>query len=264
MTSRVVAPLLLILVAGVSSAQTLPPVPLERWLLPITAREAHGAFGTVWSTELWMRIDAGGEAVWVAPSFADSPCEDQCPIGGGPPDDAAFKIGFLRTRAGEHPGSLLYVEEVNADDVHASLRLIESSRGNVLQLPVVREREFTTRRVHILGIPIESRSRALLRIYGIDPAATGEVRVRVFREDQGPDFNRLLLDRTLPFTVMQRIYTAGPFSYPVRPPYAQLDLQTVQDGMVRVELSSLDPTLRLWGFVSITENDTQRVTLRVP
>ena len=260
---------LLFLTAGRSRADTLPDIPVERVLLPLTVKNAPGAFGTQWTTELWLRLDTTRPSVFIMPLFARSNCDPPCPLPGGPLENASFPVDFFKTAPGELPGSLLYVQQDAIDDLFISLRLLEVSgfySTPTLQLPVVRERDFSSRRIHILGIPGRPGLRGLLRVYGIDPDVTGDVRVAAFREEGG-QFNQLLFDMTVPLTVVQREYAAGPFRVRVRPPVAQLDLSwliPVDVTLYRLEITPVSPGLRIWGFASVTDNATQEIVLRTP
>jgi hypothetical protein len=256
----------ILLCAGLGTAQDVPQ--LERVLLPVTVRNAPGAFSTIWTTDLWVRIDTGGQNVLIAPLLPVTACDPPCPDGFGPVlAPYSYPIDFYRTHSGETTGSIIYVQRTLSDEVHFSLRL-SNGRVNAIpaELPIVRERYFTSNTVHILGIPLTQTSRTLLRVYGIDPQVIGGVRVRVFSEDSGVT-NTLLLDTILPLTVTQTTYTSGLGSFPLRPPFAQLAMNAAIGGTftgVRVELAPVDPTLRIWGFASVTSNDSQEVKLRTP
>jgi len=265
-TMKLTTALLLTIIAApmaLLGQTSLPPGSYERFLLPITAIRAPGAFGTSWTTEVWLPPGAN-----VFPSFAPSACDPPCPDGGGPPTGASYQIGFFRTHGNETPGSLLYVLQQNAEHVDVSLRLTETSGAShllPLQLPVVRERQFTNDTVHVVGIPLGARTRATARIYGIDPDQLGNVEVRACREDTPGQ--SLILDETVPLAVAQLTYVAGPYRAEMRPPVTQISLDGLRATgatLVRLEITPLIPALRIWAFVSITDNDTQAITLRTP
>ena len=254
----------IVLGPAVLYAQTaLPPGDYERLLLPITVINAPGAFGTLWTTDLWVPPDQE-----VFPSFAPSACDPPCPDGGGPPTAASYQLGFFRTHANETSGSLLYALRRASATSRVSLRLRDASGSThwpPVQLPVVAEGEFTNGTVHVLGIPLSADTRATARIYGIDPEQLGNVEIRVFREDTPAQ--TLLQDQVIPLTVTQQTYVAGPYSAEIRPPYAQLPLDNLRSTgarLVRLEVTSLTPLLRIWAFVSVTDNATQQVSLRTP
>jgi hypothetical protein len=245
-------------------------IPLERILLPITVRNAPGAYGSTWNTSLWIRIDTQASYVFIHPL---SPAVDRDPPYGdifGPVlAPFSYPISFYRTQPGETAGSLMYVGREQSDDVHLSLRLSNGTvASNPVELPVVRERSFTTSTLHILGIPLGSSGRAMLRVYGIDPHKLGSVHVRAFLEDRADYPNTLLLDSVVPLTVTQKFSPTSVFDQlPVRPPVAEVSLSAlIPDSFkqLRLEISPVDPTLRLWGFVSITDNVRQDVVLRTP
>jgi hypothetical protein len=258
--------LLLLLGTLSASAQSTLPFEAERVLLPITVTDAPGAYGTRWSSELWFRTETQGA---VYPVIGMSACDPPCPDGTVIPENSSHQSDFFRTHAGETSGMLLYVDKARSSGVHISLRLNETSglyRVLPLQLPVVREREFTTGTVHILGIPVTADNRPRLRVYGIDPALAGNVRVRIFAED--PELPQQLLgDRVIALTAVPKTYGFANYTFDLRPPVAELDLAALLPGhvgMVRLEITPVTPGLSIWGFVSLTDNLTQAITLRTP
>lgn len=246
---------------------TVLPFEAERALLPITVRDAAGAYGTRWTTELWSRSEDGpaGFYPFLAPSFCDPPCPEPAVF----PDDSSYQLDFFRTHPGESDGMLLYINKNRLLSTHISLQLNETSgryKFTPLQLPVVRERDFTTRTVHIPGVPAGNGSRVTLRVYGIDPALPGEVRIRMFSEDP-PLPQMIVLDRVISLSAVPLVYQFDVYSFDLRPPVAVLDLTPLIPGglgRVRMELTPATPKLAIWGFVSLTDNATQAITLRTP
>lgn len=247
-----------------SQAGSLPTV--ERVLLPITVRSLPGAYGTSWTTDLWVRVATDDQPVFIAPLFRYVPgCESPCTVGPNGPTLApyAYPIDFYPTRPGETSGSLMYLQSALSDDVHLSLRLTNGTGSGPTELPVVRERFFTNKTVHILGVPLGTSSRATLRVYGVDPDRLGSVRVQVFSEDPQ---NTLLLDTVLSLSATQVFSTNAEWNLPLRPPEGEMSLTGISQTTrgARIEISAIDPGLRIWGFVSITDNATQTVSLRTP
>ena len=241
-------------------AQEFPPLPeLERVLLPITVIGVPGAFGSVWTSQgsVFRDID---RSVLILPG-----CEQPCDNPVGPSARHTLALDFLRTRAGETSGSIMYVERVFSESVSVSLRLLETSTAQSIQLPVVRERSFFTRRFQILDVPNPGGgTRITLRVYGIDPSVLGRVEVRIFA--QGTE--QLARDDVYGLTVVQRFYSTAAYTVPVRPPVAEVSyyapLASTPADLLRFEIEPLTPNMPVWGFVSVTENTTQHVTLRTP
>ncbi|MDB4982496.1 MAG: hypothetical protein JWM82_3248 [Myxococcales bacterium] len=261
--------LLLIAFSGHLLAQQPPrPEAMDRALLPITVRDLPGAFGTRWTTDLWFKIDGNARIAYV-PSLPISFCDPPCPDLFVYDPDTSFVRDFYRTHATEPPGMLIYIDRATAATQHFSLRLQETTgaiRMEALQLPVVPESDFRGDGIQILGIPAKSSTRAMLRVYGIDPDLLGDVRVRAFRETESVP-QALVFDRTVSLRVMQVVHLVGEQPFKLRPPAAELNLaDLVPAGMdgVRLELTPLTAGLRIWGFVSLTDNVTQQVALRTP
>jgi hypothetical protein len=242
-------------------AQRIPPLPdMERILLPITVINAPGAFGSSWSSQGSQFRDVD-QSVFVLPS-----CEPPCDDPGGPTSQHTFGIDFFRTRPGETTGSIMYVERAFAADVYLSLMLREASTGETVELPVVREGSFITHKFQILDVTNPAPGKRItLRVYGIDPDVLGRVEVRVFVEGT----EQLARDDIYDLQVVQRIYSnpAGTYSVPVRPPVAEISYYaplTDAPYLLRFEIEPLTPGMAIWGFVSVTDNATQHVTLRTP
>jgi hypothetical protein len=271
--TRRLAVLLGIVFADVVFGQQAPPAGLEKILVPITAKAVPGAYGTLWSSELWLTIGPARLPGFIAPFFGG--CEPPCPDAGGGPSPGTFQIGFLHTPAGDPPGELLYVQRDVADQFHFTSMLregtFEANGDSGLQIPVVRERDFVSGTIHITNIPIATSGRAKLRVYSIDPELGGAVRVRFFYAS--PD-DTLYSDQTRTLVVHQQHYTyhaeTGDFDFPVRPAVVEMPVPAPPapgiagygSSGIRVEITPLTPGLRLWVFVSGVDNATQRVTLR--
>jgi hypothetical protein len=251
--------------ASAGQAQETPE--MERVLLPVTVRGVAGAFGTSWTTDLWVRVDTGGRNVSIRPLFPITACDPPCPDGFGPVlAPYSYPIDFIRTHAGETAGSLMYVQRELSDDVHLSLRLSNGRSGVPVELPVVRARFFTNKTLHIMGIPVQPSSRAMLRVYGIDPASLTSIHVKGYSEDSGVA-NTQVLDMTVPLSVVQTLYAQGGNPIALRPPVAEVYLNGVVGSplaSLRLELDPVGPAVRIWAFVSVTDNANQAVTLRTP
>jgi hypothetical protein len=260
-----------LLLATAATAQTLPaPSDLEPLLLPVTVKDAPGAFGSRWSTELWMSLDDDKLPGFVAPLFGDSACDPPCPLPGGPAP-GTFLIGFFRTHPDETPGSLLYVAKDVIEKVHVSILLREDALGfnaPPLQIPVVRRSLASSGRLSLMNLPLQAASRQMLRVYSFDPAHPPAVRVRAFAD---PD-DQMFYDATFTLAATQRMYDVhgetATLSLPIRPPALQLPVPVAPAALhadrVRIEVTPLTGAQPLWAFVTITDNLTQNVTLRLP
>ena len=157
---------LILFLASSAQAQFVLPE-MERVLLPITGREMGGAFGTSWSTDLTIFMDADVPPLVIPLTgcFAQ-PCDDAF----GPTSRRTLTSGFIATAPGDTTGSLLYIARSGADSVSLALTLRRSSDGAGVALPVVRERAFFSGPFQLLDVPNPGVGfRIALRVYGIDP-----------------------------------------------------------------------------------------------
>lgn len=239
----------------------------ERMLLPIYLESrVAGRDGTLWETQLWLRNN-GANGVTLAPW--------PCPRG-------AFCIPvFPLTRTlqpGEtlqnlpeitqsNPGRVLFVNKDGAADLSAGLRLYEVSHSDTdagTEIPVVRENELRSRTAHLHNVPLNGRFRIMLRIYDL-AAEESRFRVRVYEEAAGGSNELPLTELELTATSLE----TGTFRF--HPAYAEygalsnlLASPIPRPSALRVDVEPLTAGSRYWAFVSITNNDTQRVTLVTP
>ena len=253
----------------VARAADIPP--FERALLPITVQNRPGAFGSSWTTNLWYLFRTPlpqFEDSYVEPLARPSSCDPPCGV-----TDLLFltrnyplQVAYWQTHSGEPPGQLIYLR---TEQVKVSLRLSQTGKpGTEIQLPVVRERLFTSGTIDILGVPVDANYRSTLRIYGIDPTLFGDVRVRAYIDS---DQDIVLLDDTVysltakPVVIPQRVFGAGTLS--IRPPSVEINFATDRyEGhpLIRYEITPITPGLKIWAFVSVTDKTSQAIVLRTP
>lgn len=240
-------------------------VPVERLLLPISLETADGipgAFGSRWRTFLDI-FNESEETVFVGQN-PELDCPFECPsqfFNGRSPVSIIGAVGQPST-----PAAFVYTSVPATGVVRFNLRVQDLSRQALTwgtELPVVRERDFTTTRMTLLSVPLHSRFRQTVRIYDFDANVGSRVIVRVKAADS---------DLTL---AEKEVVLAGggirnDEGRPLTPAYAQLgDLKAEFAGLddhtsVRLEFEPLTPGLRIWSFVSITNNETQHVTTITP
>jgi hypothetical protein len=120
----------------------------------------------------------------------------------------------------------------------------------------VREHEFVSHTISLLGIPVAPQYRHTLRVYDFDGRGGAQVAIRIYANDE-----------TVPRASVVRALTHPDAPQPTRPyhpGYLQLDLGQVLSltgiDSLRVDVEPIDAGLRLWSFVSVTNNDTHHVT----
>lgn len=236
------AALLAIGIAGTAAAQDATV--FERVLVPISVVDVPGAYGTLWSTELWYR-NHSNKPVAVFPLAVTDTVPTigrttRLPIGSFPP---------------EAPGQILFVSRDGGADVQFDLRLFNradpaASWGT--KLPVVRERELADV-VHLINVPTASAYRSTLRIYGVPDAVAGtdSVRVRIYSNSE-----ELLADTDVELRGWPRY--AAIASLVDRFP------QIRNAERVRVHIEAQSVSAKIWAFVSVTSNATQQVSVVSP
>jgi hypothetical protein len=210
---------------------------------------ADGAFGSRWRAE----ATVSNPAPWTV--HADytlhniGPCVEDCDPPFEPKSIERFHDGYPR-------GTVMWAPRSEADQLALSLRIRDVSReeqGYGTEIPVVREHDFIHgRNIRLLDVPLDPRYRVKVRVYMIKPVLApslgGAVRLR--RGDT-------VLN--LPFT-----FSAGRDGLVIEPHYAEVDLpQGAVGERVNVEVvMPLDATG--WAFATVTNNETQQVTIVAP
>ena len=240
-----------------SEQEPQPQEPLTRILVPLTGDDVPGVGGALWRTETTMLVDAG---------MTEPPLR-RCSNQPTPPVCSPLTVGTPFNPRGSlidsaHPnGQFIYVREADAAKIHINSRVFDVSRATETagsEIPVVRGSLFTPTRVSLLGIPVASQYRHALRVYELD-AKGGRVRVRVYANGEtAPRADGVHSLTVVPGTMIP--YATGPEN----PGYLQLDLGQLMSmsgvQTLRVDVEPFDEGLRLWSFVSITNNDTHHVT----
>lgn len=219
----------------------------EQVLLPIYAEPAPGNLESIWEPELWI-YNGTRQFVSISPSTP--------PGWGINPEEAVSPDGsdVSKNPAGSPPGKLLYIFSPEPRQVHFNLRL-RPVRGESeswgTELPVVREGAFTADTIVLINIPADSRFRRTLRIYELLPLGQrpGEVMVWLWGIPDDP------------FLLGQHLTLEG-----AALAYAEIPLNP-QFGVImraRVEIVPAHPWMKIWAFVTVTNNETQHVTTITP
>lgn len=231
---------------------------LERLLVPVVAFRVHGAFGSVWATELVARNDNDVQLIITA---QEPPLSD-LNLSHIQPKSTLRPLPF-----GDGGAAFLLHEYVGNDSsltpIAFNLRIRDLSRqldSWGTDVPLVRtEDAFIGRPMNLLNIPFEPESRVMLRLYDLDGPTGGEVPVRVFDNES----NSLLGSTVLQFSSGE--YTDQP---PV-PGFASIDVKSIVSNAngvetVRVQVGEKFHEKRLWSLISVTDLETQQVTVITP
>jgi len=202
------------------------PAVFEPLLFPVSF-EGPGAAGSQWTTE--NVVELGAHSFFRDPVANGRLANDSKPW-----------------------GRVFYAVRGTIEDASFNSRVRDLSRqaqSAGTEVPVVREREFRARPLRFLNIPNDGRSRLTLRVWSLDDAPI------LFNTDTSP------ISFPLPLIPMTRIDGTTMF-------FGSVDVtarlpQGTPNGIV-FAATSPTPAPRLWGMISITNNETQQVTLVTP
>ena len=158
-------------------------------------------------------------------------------------------------------GTVLLVPRRGAEGLAMSLRVRDISReaeGFGTEIPIVREQDMAQdQHITLLNVPLDAKYRAKLRIYAILPEARASSVILHIqpRASDIPDSSRFLLLQRDCGGINQECSDA--------PLYGDFDLPTVTNGRADLILETLHGAL-VWAFVSVTNNETQQVTIVTP
>jgi hypothetical protein len=175
------------------------------------------------------------------------------------PPHSTTVLGFLNHGLG-HPGAFIYVPARQARDAITSVRVHDTSRDAAafgVRIPAVSDLDFAAT-IRLTGIPTDQRFRSTLRVYGYDAKNFGPVTLRV-RDDA---------DGTLLATVPVAL-KADPSQEDIIPASVQLSLDPIiaplrNHPRLRIDIADSDAIRPIWGLVSVTNNQTQEITLVTP
>lgn len=237
----------------------------EKILIPAyLAAPLEGAHGSVWESRLAV-ANRSDEPVMVfaVEACQTEPCGPPTPI----PGQTTVFPTFNRVSAGAMWG-LVAVESARRNDVAFSLRLYDTSRAlgtRGTSIPVVYEDEFFADDMTLLDVPNDNIGRVTIRVYDIDPKPGDGVTVRVYATD--PE-NKSFELSTRPDTLLaQKHAVFGTTPAGVPPGAIVLPLEaiaTTSMQLLRLEIVPDDHAKKYWAFGSVTNNDTQHVTLLLP
>ncbi|HET8774054.1 MAG TPA: hypothetical protein VFP80_09695, partial [Thermoanaerobaculia bacterium] len=222
----------------------------ERVLVPVLYN-GPGAYGSQWVSEGRISVQEGPPLRWMH-DVLNAECTSGACSSGRSVDFASF---------GNHPAGLLLFVPRGIGEIDASLLVRDTSREGSswgAQVPVVREKDFKSAgNLQFPGVPFDPPYRGLLRIYGIDGATAG-VAVGAGDSWRSPSLAGACADSVKPCNT-------------ARPAFAAVDLQQtfpelVGRGRFDVTVAPIWRVrpFRYWGFVTVTNNETQHVTVMTP
>lgn len=231
-------------------------------LVPIKPGTTSGAHGSQWQTEL------------VLTNMGDTPLNvsgTYIPGGMTIPPKASV---FVKTSWPCNGAGFILGVEGGLEQFAGSLRTRDLSRQSETAgttIPLVTHRDTYSRILGIVDVPMEPGFRSTLRVYGLDLLWRGIVdRVRFYALDpdpmppgQDPLPDRLILE-------MPTRFLPPPSNTPgFCLQYFDIALDQVPElsnaGRIRIEVENGDGFGRpFWGFVAVTHNETQHVTVILP
>ncbi len=229
----------------------------DRILLPIWLPEIRGAYGSDFVTNfsIWnsspVDVEVEGLVYWCNFDPCLNPFSVILPSRG-----STDESGFFPTGTASAPGAFIYVPIGSGGLLYSTLRVQDVSRQAQTwgtSIPVVHDAGFRSSIVALLDIPNDDRFRNMLRIYGDGP---GTVLVRIVQTSPpAGTVAEFMLPLNSGATIFNPSYAA--FSAFPPPPITTGPAAT----KLRVEIEPFTYLLRIWAFVSVTNNETQHITV---
>ncbi len=227
-------------------------------LVPIGGTDAPipGALGSQWVVEEFVRNTSASGIDYLLPN---------CPLG-----FCAFTFQPNVTIARVAGPFEYFAIAGSADAVRfaVTVRDVSSQRETWgAQIPAVRERDLYSDRFEIIAVPTDLAFRRNLRVYTVrtttDVNGISVLRVRVYDAQEDASGRERLLG--------ERQYTIDSSRGPA-PEYVGYVMDSQIDDLfagtnadrVRIVVERLAGTAKLWGFVTLTNNDTHHVTIIAP
>lgn len=243
---------------------------VDRFLVPLYVDQPlEGAYGSLWVTEFSV-VNDSEEAVYIY--GWDQVCPILCTTEPAPPHVTFYpSLAFWATGV---QGIYVEIPRESVASVSMHLRIRDISRPAIswgAEVPVVHESR-ARRVIRLLDIPTDSRYRQHLRIYDLTPSEGAQALVRVYGvkpETKNPIFggspgpDRLLYETHVAFAL-----PFGGLGTEGHPGFAELPLTGLYDAQgftrVRVQVEAASDASRIWAFMSLTNNETQQVSVVSP
>ena len=228
-------------------------------LIPVVVHgEVGGAYGTRWTTDVWIHNGTANTLDAIQRNLADPVCpfpEQPCA-----PNAVAGETRRAILYSQADRGTVLLFTKDDAPLITLSARLLELSRRaqpNGIDLPVVWEDEYLRKPVRLLSVPIADASRVALRVY--DPRLQQGSTVTV--DFVAPNGDLIASTTMSPGNNIRSEPTPG---------FAGInDLVAVFPALrahdrFDIRLTPVTAGMEYWGFVAVTDRDTQHVLLITP
>ena len=239
----------------------------SRILVPFAASELPGASGSLWKTEISGIIESD-----TLPALSASGCgglEDPC---SPPPLNRLFDAAAEDLVFDTLGPQFLYVGREDAAKVKLATRVYDVSKSVTTAgafIPMARDEDFSTEGFSLIAIPVAPQFRSTLRLYDATGAAGRDVELTLYGDAEDVPFLHTVV-RLFTIDGQGQATTA---LLPLYPASAQVNLSSLVPALytrVRVSARPLLPNqapfepMQLWGFVSITNNQTSHVTVVAP
>ena len=216
----------------------------ERILIPIQPSLISGALGSTWLTVVAEKNDS------------DHPVELQC-YAPACVSLAAGQTTIVQAHVSPDP-AFIYLPADQASNIHIGLRTIATASDGkqvMMEIPVAHESDFKAGVLHLLFVPFDQEYRQSLRIFDLDGMDGSVVRLRIFTTSATPD-----VDTTL---VLRRPPTPDVNGRPGAPAAITISnlgavYPALKTGQAFVDIEPVTPGLRIWAFMTTTNNTTQQ------
>ena len=271
----------LVLLSLPAWAQEQPDIDDYQLMLVPVFSFGPGAHGSEWETSVSV-ASVEEDATMPVPLLTNNASE--CGNLNGVISDSSVR--YVCSGFASPSGLFLYVPKtLDLHQFYATSRVRDltrqaSSAGTAI--PVVRESEFRATEILLLDIPSDARFRSNLRVYAGPWSITGEPRfINTIEQHVSVDIYDSRSLGVFPALASFELELSAASvidgsPYYVRPGYASIgslvtafpQLANVPSYTIRIRtgqpLTSPPVTLTTWAFVTITNNDTQEVTIVTP
>lgn len=224
-----------------------------------------GAFGSHWNTRLTIANTSDVP-------LGSIPYTYQCGIPEGclSPFPSHASVVWNATSTFFVTGFFINMGQLELPRVVFSLRVFDDSQSAIdrgTEIPVVPYSSFRESEIQLLDVPTDSRFRVALRVYAL-ATQTPAIAVRTYRDPPpgggGPQGPRVLISERIVFL---QTGTSGPLARPssvmISDPLGG-GASEADGSRFRIGVQSQTPGVPIWAFATVTNNETQRVTVISP